>query len=456
MYLPLDQKDLPPPPKFKKLLGPSFIVLGLGLGSGEIILWPYLTSNHGLGLVWAILIGITIQFFINMEVERYALINGESVFVGFARWLKILPFWFIVSTFLGFGWPGIGLAGSTLLSNVVPFSAPLICLFIFIGIGLLLSLGKVLYKTVETLQKILILIGTPSIVLLTLFLARSDHLLDLGRGLVGIGPDYNFLPVGISLATFLSALVYSGAGGNLNLTQGNYVKDKGYGMGYYAKSIKNLFTSDQSIKLTGTTFPITAPNLSRFNRWWRLINLEHFLIFWLLGTVTMVSLSFLAYITTYHLPGNLEGISFVIREAGFIAERTVPFIGTLFLGLTGLMLTATQLTVLDSTSRIISENILLTRGNSAVHLTKTYYLTLWLQILFGMIIIAAGFHQPRDLITLGAIINAFTMFVYILLLVYINNSKLALPLRPHPIRSILLILSSLLFLSLFILTVFKI
>ena len=66
----MDTRDLPPPPPFKKLIGPSFIILGLGLGSGEIILWPYLTSNFGLGLVWAIVIGITMQFFPNLWREH--------------------------------------------------------------------------------------------------------------------------------------------------------------------------------------------------------------------------------------------------------------------------------------------------------------------------------------------------------------------------------------------------
>lgn len=32
---------LPKAPPLKSLIGPSFIILGLGLGSGEIILWPF-------------------------------------------------------------------------------------------------------------------------------------------------------------------------------------------------------------------------------------------------------------------------------------------------------------------------------------------------------------------------------------------------------------------------------
>src|SRR3989344_8694586 len=107
-----------------------------------------MASNYGLGIMWGMVIGITMQFFINMEVERYALINGESVFVGFARWLRFLPLWFIVSTFVGFGWPGIGLAGATLLSHILPGTSPqLVAIGSFIVIGLILTLGKVLYTT---------------------------------------------------------------------------------------------------------------------------------------------------------------------------------------------------------------------------------------------------------------------------------------------------------------------
>ena len=104
---PLKVNILPPCPPLLKLLGPSFIILGLGLGSGEIILWPYLTSNYGMGIIWGALLGITFQFFMNMEIERYALAHGESVFVGLARELRWISFWFLLSTFIPWVWPGI-------------------------------------------------------------------------------------------------------------------------------------------------------------------------------------------------------------------------------------------------------------------------------------------------------------------------------------------------------------
>lgn len=441
---PLDTAvDLPEAPKkLVSMVGPSLVLLGLGLGSGEIILWPYMTSNYGLGIVWAIVIGITMQFFINMEVERYALIYGESIFVGFARWLRVLPLWFILSTFVGFGWPGIGLAGSTLLAQAFSIGqVKYLAMGMFVLMGLILALGKQVYTTVETLQKYLISVGSPAIVILAFFLAKPTDWQALGAGLVGRGDGYSFLPAGIAMSTFLGALAFAGAGGNLNLAQSFYIRDKGYGMGKFAAKIRSLFidrTADQEARLAGRTFPLSLENMARFKRWWKMINLEHFLVFWLLGLVTIVMLSLLAFTTTYGHPDNPEGIKFVINEAVYIGRKLAPFVGTLFLLATGLMLTATQLTVLDSTSRIITENLILLRGKSTARVSRLYYIVLWLQIAFGMAIIFSGSAQPRDLIVLSACINAFAMFVYTALIMYLNNVRLEKPLRPSWWRNLAL------------------
>src|SRR3989344_5252448 len=114
---PFKVKELPKPPRFTKMIGPSFILLGLGLGSGELILWPYLSANWGLGIIWGAVVGITLQFFINMEVERYTLATGESVFVGLTRiFRKFSPLWFILTTFIPWIWPGLIASSAQLLA----------------------------------------------------------------------------------------------------------------------------------------------------------------------------------------------------------------------------------------------------------------------------------------------------------------------------------------------------
>lgn len=423
---PFKYAFLPSPPKFVKIIGPSFIILGLGLGSGEIILWPYLVSNYGLGIIWAAVLGILFQFFMNMEIERYALIRGESIFVGFARLFRFLPLWFIFSTFIGFGWPGIIAASAQIFGRTVGISDfKYVAIGLLLLIGLILTFGPVLYKTVEKFQKLVIFTGVPAIFLLVIILAKDTDYLALSKGLVGIGKDYYFLPEGISLLTFLGAFAFAGAGGNLNLAQSYYIKEKGYGMGKYAGKIQSLVTGrKEEIEFSGTTFELSKSNLENFKKWWKLINFEHFIIFFLTGAASILFLAMLSYSTSFGLSGNLAGINFIFNESSIIAGQLGNITAIGFLILLGIMLFGTQFTVLDSTSRIISENVLLsTRSQTAnKFIAKAYYIILWLQILFGISVFAIGFTDPRTLVVTAAVINALTMFVHIGL-TYILNTK---------------------------------
>ena len=431
---PLEINSLPLAPRFRKLIGPSFIFLGLGLGSGEIILWPYLTSNYGMGIIWAAILGVTFQFFMNMEIERYALVHGESVFVGLARKLKWIPLWFLLSTFVPWIWPGIIASSAKLIGSGVGIqnTTPL-SIVLLVVIGLILSFGPVLYKTVESFQKILVFIGIPAIVLLAVALGKSSDVTDTVVGLAGMGNGYLFFPQGLVVASFLAAFAYAGAGGNLNLAQSFYVREKGYGMGKYVGRITSLFTGkNENVSLTGTKFPINEENLTSFKIWWKNINLEHFLIFWLMGSVTIVLLGFLSYVTVYGFEENLQGISFVINEGKVIGQTLFPVAGTIFLLVAGLMLFGTQLTVFDATSRILSENIVIaSQGKlSEKSIPKTFYIVLWLQIVAGVIILLLGFTEPLALLTVAAVLNAFAMFIHIGLMLWLNMTSLEKPLRP--------------------------
>ncbi len=458
IFKPFEKKLFPSPPTLKALIGPSFIILGLGLGSGEFILWPYLTSNFGMGIIWGALLGLTLQFFMNMEIERYALARGESVFVGLTRKFRYISFWFLLSTFIPWIWPGIVASSGTLISSVLGLNNPtLVSIVLLILIGLILSLGPVLYKTVETFEKGLILLGVPSIFILSIILSKPNHWVDASKGLIGIGEGYMILPEGIMIATFLAALAYAGAGGNLNLAQSFYVREKGYGMGKYAGKITSLLTGKkEDVKLTGNSFEINAESLSFFNKWWKNINIEHFFIFWLTGSITIVLLGLLSYATVFGIEGNSQGITFLINEAAAISGLLFPAAGTFFLIVGSLTLFGTQLTVFDATSRILAENTVITaypRLNEK-HIRKSYYVVLWLQIIAGIIIFKNGFTQPLQLLTLAAVMNAFAMFVHVGLTLWLNMTSLEKELRPSLIRITMMVFGFIFYGSFSIYTIF--
>ncbi|MEN9389175.1 MAG: hypothetical protein RLY61_259 [Candidatus Parcubacteria bacterium] len=443
----LPVKELPPAKPLLKLLGPSFIILGLGLGSGELILWPYLTSLYGLGIIWGAIVGITFQFFMNMEIERYALAKGESIFVGFARKLAFLPIWFVLSTFIPWIWPGIAASSAKILGSLFGITQThYLAIVLLLLAGFILTIGPVLYKTVENLQKFLILLGVPiifSITVYIVFVLNPDAVGALTKGMVGIGENYLFLPVGIPIATFLAALAYAGAGGNLNLAQSNYIKEKGYGMGEHAGRITSMLTGKaENISLEGADFEMNEKNLSTFNKWWKNINIEHFGIFWVTGVVTILMFALLAYVTLLHQGGTKSDISFIISEAHVISSIVSPFLGTFFLIIAGVMLFATQLTVLDATSRILSENIVLAlKDSEGRSISKIYYTVLWIQIVTGIAILSIGFAEPLQLVIIAAVLNAFAMFVHSGLTLWLNKTALHKNIQPNMLRAGVMLLA---------------
>lgn len=441
-------KKFPKVVSLKKMIGPSFIILALGLGSGEIILWPYLVANYGLGVAWGAVLGISFQFFMNMEIERYALVKGESVFVGIAKFFPKAIYWFIISTFIGFGLPGIIAAAAQVMATVFGLeNFKWLAIILLISIGIILTVGRTVYGMMEKITKIIIFAGVPFIFILAVYLAEPASWSALGAGLIGKGEGFWFFAPGMATATFLGAFAYSGAGGNLNLTQSIYVKEKGYGMGAYSQKIAGLFAAKgqkQVVKLEGEEFEHNEENINNFKAWWKKVNLEHLLVFWTIGLLSMSMLMFLAYNTVYGNSGNAEGINFVISEGAQIGQLTSPLLGLVFMIVIGIMLFQTQLGIMDSTSRIMSENAAIEKlrrsGDKKVALSKIYYIFVWAQIAFGVTLFLFNFYEPKALIILGAVINAFAMLVHTILVTILNKRSLAKPFQPKLWRKIIIYL----------------
>lgn len=140
-------------------------------------------------------------------------------------------------------------------------------------------------------------------------------------------------------------------------------------------------------------------------------------------------------------PDNEIGINFVLNEGKVIGARTIPFIGSLFLFAVGVMLFFTQFSVLGSTSRIMAENLVLS-SPKLFQINKIplfFYGFLWLQVIAGIIIFSIGFTEPLTLVVLSAVLNAFSMFVYSGLILWMNHTLLDKQLRPNLIRTFMVL-----------------
>ena len=445
----MDYKTLPKPPSIIKTIGPTFILLGLALGSGELILWPYIAANYGLGIIWGAVLGISFQYILNTEVMRYALLKGESVFVGFWKLNKLIPIWFFIATFIPWAIPGFAATASKILGYVFNFTntTPVSIIFLII-VGIILSSGKYLYNTVEKMQKTMLLLGIPFILGLSLYLTSKESYGALINGLIGKGEGYWFLPSGISLMAFMGAFAYSGAGGTLNLAQSYYVKDKGLGMGKYATKIASLFNKEQkkAFSLEGVNFKDTLDNYKNWKTLWFNSFLEHFIVFWGLGIFTIFLLTLLSYSLLYGQNVS-EGLSFLFAQGQAIGNKTINFMGSLFLLASFVMLSTTQIGVLEGSSRIISENFALIfyKKGKKVHLGNYFYVALWGQIILGIIILLLGFKEPRELLTIQAVLNAFSMLTAFPLIYIINKKYLYKKYRAGAFRKFMLLFATVFF-----------
>ncbi|MCA9370094.1 Nramp family divalent metal transporter, partial [Candidatus Woesebacteria bacterium] len=278
-----------------------------------------------------------------------------------------------------------------------------------------------------------------------------------GGGLGGGGEGWWLFPETIALMSFLAAFAYAGGGGNLNFAQSYYIKEKGFGMGAYAPKIGSITSSsmDERPSLLGQTFPKTKQNKAMWQQWWQLVTTEHRLVFWGGGIVSIVMLSVLAHAL---VPEGVttEGLAFLYSEAATLAVVS-PLLGKVFLLSVATMLFSTQLIVLESTSRIISENILLIRsktGNTWSQ-TKAFFTALWGQITLGVMIIISGFQEPHFLLTLAAALNAGAMMVAFILIFFLNKKQLEPEFQPGKLRSIGLGIATLFFIFFVCMTIWQ-
>src|SRR5690606_3162340 len=85
-----------------------------------------------------------------------------------------------------------------------------------------------------------------------------------------------------------------------------------------------------------------------------------------------------------------------------------------------------------SNSRISTENLILANQEKfkVKNASKYFYVFLWMQILAGVAIFAAGFTEPLALVVTGAVLNAISMFIYSGLILFMNMTILQKATRP--------------------------
>ena len=405
-------RDLPAPPvNTAKIIGPGIVAAGVGLASGEFILYPYIASQVGLVFVWAALVGVLTQFFLNMEIERYTLATGETALTGFSRFWRHWGLVFALMTYFANLWPGWATSSATMVTYLVGGEPR------WIAIGMLIVIG-------------------------------AEHWASLPQ----IVTEARIPVSELGFALLLGALAFAGAGGGQNLCQSNWIRDKGFGMGKYVPRIKSPVTGEpEAAPSTGFVFEPDAANLDRWQRWWRFANVEQLSTFVLITFVTITFTSLLAYATVYGQEGLKNSIDFVRVEGEILQERVGAWFGVLFWFIGAFSLFAAATGIVDYTSRLAAD-VLRTSYLKGHNESRLYFVLVWGLVAIGILVLLVGVAQPLVLLVISACVGGLMMFIYSALLIILNRRLLSPQIRPGPFRIAMLAWAFLLFGILSILT----
>lgn len=415
--------DLPKVPKVSHIVGPSAIMLGASLGSGETMFWPTLVAQNGWGLYWAFWVGVITQFFINTELQRWTIATGESIFRAFERMHSFWPWFFLIAGFVHVGWPGWAAGAAKVMASglgIAPSS------WVPLGIGLMVliwlsyQVGPVIYNIIEKVQLAMMIVAIFGALVLVFIVGSAGQLANIPAGAVNFGA----LPANMDIAVFLGGLAYAGAGGYINLSQGVWAREKGYGMASYQGRVLNPIRADEAdaeeVHENGITFEPTPTNLRRWRAWWKIVQQEHFLTFvvglLVVATVSMtISAEFAAGTEVGAIDMWLTNIIPAVSETSAALLYVVIFIA----------LFSTQYAIMEAFVRNSVDIIFQMYGREAGwNLNVVFLGLLTLFVGWGILIIGMQLQQPWILLVLGAAIAGVMMWPYNALTTILNSTRL--------------------------------
>ncbi|MBP7000073.1 Nramp family divalent metal transporter [Amaricoccus sp.] len=435
-------RDLPAAPEnTASIIGPGIVAAGVGLASGEFILYPYIASQVGLVFVWAALVGVMTQFFLNMEIERYTLATGETVLTGFSRFWRHWGLVFALMTYFANLWPGWATSSATMISFLVGGNPAYIAIGMLLVIGLILTLAPVVYVMLERMQMVKVAAVGLLIVISAIFVITAEAWSSLPE----VVTRASIPAAELGFAVLLGALAFAGAGGGQNLCQSNWIRDKGFGMGKYVPRITSAVTGEpEAAPSTGYVFEPTPENLARWDRWWRFANKEQLLTFVLITFVTITFTSLLAYSTVYGQEGLANSIEFVRREGEVLQEKVGAWFGVLFWFIGAFSLFAAATGIVDYTSRLAAD-VLRTSYLRGHNESRLYFFLVWGLVAIGIVVLLVGLAQPLVLLVISACVGGLMMFIYSALLIVLNRRVLVPEIQPGPFRIATLVWAFVLF-----------
>lgn len=448
---PLEVADLPTPEEVFKvkrvgleelilfILGPSLIVLGISLGSGEWMSGPLAVARYGFrGIGWVILISAILQVFYNVELARFTVATGEAPMVAFGRvppgywlWVPLALVAFYMAFLLG-GWTVS--AGGSLFALFAgrPYGPAELEQVRLMGIGLLVLcflfflFGRKVERSLEIVQGIFLAFVLIGLVLVTLVVVPLSF---WGQSLAAILTPA--APPRGSDPTLLGSLAgFTALASGLNFMFISYYRDKGYGMGHRTGFLSGLFGGKREIVApVGKVFPEDEKNAATWKRWFRYLVIDQWVIYFAGVLIGMIVPSILVgYFASRPGAPLPDENTILFYAANQLSNVYGPVLYSWALLIGFVFLFTTQMIILELLARNLTDAVMgssgrmrrLVGGDSR----KFYYPSLIVLIVAISAFVHTG--APARLLSLSSNLSNFAALIFPLLIMYLN-SKLPRP-----------------------------
>lgn len=434
--------------------------MALAQGSGELIWWPYMVAKYGLTFLCLLVPACLLQYPLNVEIGRYTLLTGESIFHGFfrlGRGFGILLWLLMTLSFLWFG--AFASAGGTALAALTgvpagwtPRAQTLFWAYASIAVFLLaIGLSRVVYALVEGFMKAVALVTVAGLLWACLqpdVLAAVPGFL---RGFLGpVGPMPR--PWDPADATkLLTAVTFAGLGGFWILFYSYWLREKGSGMAAHVGRITGPVAGrPEPVPAAGWLPDPGEESRTRWHAWRRYLTADALVgIVGNLATTAMTCL--LAWALLFPLGLLPEEYELAVVQSRFFEVSWGPVGRVIFLVVAAAFLADTWLATADGVSRMQADVV-----HTVFPASRKYPLRSWYFGVLALLTVVTGctmlLDAPGPLILTSAVIG-FAGTVIFPPALYLLNYRLlgpALPAwaRPRPVEAGLLAVSFLAYLGL--------
>ena len=437
------------------VIGPSLIALGISIGSGEWLLGPQAVGQYGfVGIGWVIVVSAVLQTFYNVECARYIVATGEVPVVGWGRvppgkmlWIPLSVF-IVIFAFIAGGWAGSAGQGLFALVNGRVAEAAEVQQTRWYAIGLLVVVflitasARRISRALELSNWVMVGSILVALVVINLIVVPWSVWWEGIRGFVTPAAP----PAGIT-ATQLGGLAgFTALASGLNWYVMGHYRDKGYGMGHRTGYISGMRGGQRELLSVGVTFPDDERNQSMWRRWYRLLMIDMWGVFFvgaMLGMLLPTVLMTQAVALSGEQPTNATVPTFV-ASALQPEYGPVMFYVVLLMGV--LILFSTQLGIFEAMVRVVTDAApaVSPRMRELIEGDPRRFYYPFMIVLLVAISIILHLAVPVTLVQWSANMSNLGALIYPFLLIYLN-SRLPRPARPRPWHYVVLILNFLFF-----------